>query len=210
MKFLVAPLVALGLVLATPALAQDPAAEARIHADVAFLADDALEGRGTGLRGYDLAAQYVQTRMQGMGLAPGANGSWRQPVTIARMGIAAEGATLTWTPVEQGWSLWSSSGWRSLAVQRWREEQFERWQAEDCPYVQGVPGFHVLSVRGEENRSPLASRALSGTRSITQVCFDERHAGLRYWPGPDWPPREPATELTLPLEGGSQARAKPV
>lgn len=111
MKMFVSAL-ALGLALvAGSAHAQtvrDPAAEARIHADVAFLADDALEGRGTGLRGYDLAAQYVQTRMQGMGLAPGANGSWRQPVTIARMGIAAEGATLTWTPAGGAPVVWTS------------------------------------------------------------------------------------------------------
>jgi Zn-dependent M28 family amino/carboxypeptidase len=108
MKFLVASLVSLGLILSTPALAQDPAAEARIHADVAFLADDALEGRGTGRRGYDIAARYVQTRMQGMGLQPGANGSWRQPVTIARMGIAAEGATLAWVPAQGPGVIWTS------------------------------------------------------------------------------------------------------
>ncbi len=101
---------ALGLALVAGSVqaqtARDPAAEARIHADVAFLADDALEGRGTGLRGYDLAAQYVQTRMQGMGLTPGANGSWRQPVTIARMGT--EEATLSWSPSRGTPVVWTS------------------------------------------------------------------------------------------------------
>ncbi len=111
MKTLVSALALSFALVAGPVQAQsarDPAAEARIHADVAFLADDALEGRGTGHRGYDLAAQYVQTRMQGMGLQPGANGSWRQPVTIARMGIAAEGATLTWTPAGGAPVVWTS------------------------------------------------------------------------------------------------------
>ncbi|MFN4092670.1 MAG: M28 family peptidase [Brevundimonas sp.] len=111
MKTLVSAL-ALSLVLVAGSVhaqsARDPAAEARIHADVAFLADDALEGRGTGQRGYDLAAQYVQTRMQGMGLQPGAAGSWRQPVTIARMGIAAEGATLAWKPAGGQPVVWTS------------------------------------------------------------------------------------------------------
>jgi len=92
----------LGLSLAGPAAAQvasDREAEARIEADVTFLADDALEGRGTGQRGYDLAALYVQSRMQAIGLRPGsAEGSWLQAFTVARIGIAAEGATLTWTP----------------------------------------------------------------------------------------------------------------
>lgn len=99
MKFLVASFVSLSLALATPALAQDPAAESRIRADVTFLADDALEGRQTGQRGYDLAALYVQSRMEAIGLKPGGiEGSWRQPITFARIGIATEGASLTWTP----------------------------------------------------------------------------------------------------------------
>lgn len=99
MKRLVSAL-ALAVAISTPALAQshDEAAEARIRADVTFLADDAIEGRQTGQRGYDLAALYVQTRMQAMGLTPGVNGGWMQPVTFARTGIAEEGAKITWTP----------------------------------------------------------------------------------------------------------------
>ncbi|MDP2765468.1 MAG: hypothetical protein Q8O54_11615, partial [Brevundimonas sp.] len=100
MKMTAARALALGfaLLFAVPAAA-DPAAEARIEADVAFLADDALEGRGTGQRGYDLAALYVQTRMQAVGLRPGGpEGGWRQPFTVARIAIAEEGAALAWTP----------------------------------------------------------------------------------------------------------------
>ena len=108
MKLLVSAL-AMGLCLATSVQAQasrDPAAEARIHADVAFLADDAVEGRGTGHRGYDIAALYVEQRMQAMGLKPGANGSWRQPVTVARMGV--QEGTLTWTPARGAPVVWTS------------------------------------------------------------------------------------------------------
>ena len=99
MKRLVVSAIALAVVLSTPVAAQthDAAAEARIRADVTFLADDAIEGRQSGERGYDLAALYVQTRMQAMGMTPGANGGWMQPVTLARTGIAPEGATITWT-----------------------------------------------------------------------------------------------------------------
>lgn len=94
MKFLL-PL-ALGLAITTPALAQDAATEARIRADVTFLADDALEGRQSGQRGYDLAALYVQTRMEAMGLTPGGvDGTWTQPITFARSSIAPEGASLS-------------------------------------------------------------------------------------------------------------------
>ncbi len=77
----------------------DPGAEARIRADVTFLADDAVEGRETGERGHELAALYVRTRMEAMGMVPGGpDGSWMQPVTVTASRIAPEGATVTWTP----------------------------------------------------------------------------------------------------------------
>jgi Zn-dependent M28 family amino/carboxypeptidase len=58
----------------------DPAA---IRAHTAFLADDLLEGRATGTRGYDIAALYVATQMELMGLKPaGVNGGWLQPVSF--------------------------------------------------------------------------------------------------------------------------------
>lgn len=100
MKRLVVSAIVMAIAVAAPVAAQsaDPAAEARIRADVTFLADDAVEGRGTGQRGYDLAALYVQTRMQAMGLTPGVDGGWMQPVSFARTGIADEGARITWTP----------------------------------------------------------------------------------------------------------------
>ena len=47
----------------------------RLHADVEFLADDMLEGRGTGTRGYDLAAEYVANRFAALGLEPGGSDS---------------------------------------------------------------------------------------------------------------------------------------
>lgn len=53
---------------------------ARIHADVAYLADDLLEGRATGTRGYDLAARYVAARYQALGLQPGTATGWYQTI----------------------------------------------------------------------------------------------------------------------------------
>lgn len=110
MKRLVVSAIALAIAISTPAAAQtqDAAAEARIRADVTFLADDAIEGRQTGERGYDLAALYVQTRMQAMGMTPGVNGGWMQPVSFARTGIAEEGAKITWTPAGGAPVVWSN------------------------------------------------------------------------------------------------------
>ncbi len=88
--------VLLGLALAAaPCAAANPEralehALARLSADslrahVAALADDRMEGRATGTRGYDLAAAYVAGRMKAIGLTPGAaGGSFLQQVPFAR------------------------------------------------------------------------------------------------------------------------------
>jgi Zn-dependent M28 family amino/carboxypeptidase len=64
----------------------------KIRAAVALLASDALEGRGTGTRGYELAARYVADQMQAVGLAgAGIAGSWRQSFSL-RYSTAVIGA----------------------------------------------------------------------------------------------------------------------
>jgi Zn-dependent M28 family amino/carboxypeptidase len=72
--------------------------------DLRFLSDDLLEGRGTGQRGGALAARYIESRMQQIGLVPGASGSsYLQEVPLvgietldeSRLTIDAGGATLT-------------------------------------------------------------------------------------------------------------------
>jgi hypothetical protein len=54
-----------------------------IRADMRFLSDDALEGRGTGTRGYDIAAKFMATQFESLGLQPaGDNGSYFQGVPL--------------------------------------------------------------------------------------------------------------------------------
>lgn len=68
---------------APPGTAGTPAQ--RIEADVRFLADDLLEGREAGTRGYALASLYVAGRMRAMGLEPaGDDGRWFQRVPLLR------------------------------------------------------------------------------------------------------------------------------
>ncbi|HEY8714533.1 MAG TPA: M28 family metallopeptidase, partial [Candidatus Acidoferrum sp.] len=51
-----------------------------------FLADDALEGRGTGTRGYDLAAKYMASQFESLGLEPaGDHGTYFQNVPLRSM-----------------------------------------------------------------------------------------------------------------------------
>lgn len=74
-----------------------------IRADLRFLADDLLEGRGTGQRGGRLAALYLETRFRQLGLQPGASDtSFLQAVPLvgveagedSRLEIHAAGETL--------------------------------------------------------------------------------------------------------------------
>ncbi len=64
----------------------------KIRAQVKFLASDLLEGRGTGARGGDIAAEYIATQFALYGLQPaGDDGSYLQKV--AMLGIATEDDT---------------------------------------------------------------------------------------------------------------------
>jgi len=65
--------------------------EARLRAHMAILADDAMEGRGTGTAGFDRAAAYVADQFKALQLEP-LNGSYLQPLTI-RQSRVDEGAT---------------------------------------------------------------------------------------------------------------------
>lgn len=79
------PAVLLSLALAATAAAaeQPPIAPEAIRAHVEFLADDLLEGRAAGSRGYDLAARYVAGQMRLIGLEPaGDGGGWYQEMKL--------------------------------------------------------------------------------------------------------------------------------
>lgn len=91
----VLPLALLFLLPALPVAAAPPAAAPelkrvldaadakRIDADLRFLADDFLEGRGTGQNGGRLAALYLETRFRLLGLEPAAaNDSYLQEVPL--------------------------------------------------------------------------------------------------------------------------------
>ncbi len=91
LRLLMAPLTAVLLVNSAQAqTAADAAAVQRIRADVEFLASDLLEGRDTGSRGHEIAASYVASRFQSLGLKPGGEkGSWYQQVPFRRATNAA-------------------------------------------------------------------------------------------------------------------------
>ena len=66
--------------------------EATLKAHIKFLADDLLEGRGTGARGGELAAKYIAAQLEAVGAkGAGENGSFFQPVSL--VGVKADPAT---------------------------------------------------------------------------------------------------------------------
>ncbi len=76
-----------------PRLVSSPAA---IEAHVRFLADDLLEGREAGTRGYDIAALYAAAQFGALGLEPaGDDGGWYQRVPLLKGARVLEGARFT-------------------------------------------------------------------------------------------------------------------
>ena len=63
-------------------------ARSALEGPIRFLSSDALEGRGPGTRGDQLARLYLATQLESLGLQPGGpNGQWQQPVDM--IGIKA-------------------------------------------------------------------------------------------------------------------------
>jgi hypothetical protein len=100
MRFVLVPAFAgiVSLALSTPAGTPDASLPSAVRDALAgirgealqthmrVLADDRLEGRGTGTRGYDLAAEYMAAQFKAAGLEPaGGRGIWYQPVPFRRM-----------------------------------------------------------------------------------------------------------------------------
>ncbi len=75
--------------------------EEKIKETVRFLSDDGFEGRAPGSRGGELAAKFIAYQLRTLGIKPGNNGSYFQPVSLvgvkanpdARLRVADRNAT---------------------------------------------------------------------------------------------------------------------
>jgi Zn-dependent M28 family amino/carboxypeptidase len=67
----------------------------RFRSHVAFLADDLLEGRDAGSKGYELGAHYVATQFEGLGLKPGGDAGWYQQVPFLQHKLSGDSARVT-------------------------------------------------------------------------------------------------------------------
>ena len=83
---IVATLATIVIVCATGVVSQRAASsgidEASLKAHVKYLADDKLEGRGTGAPGGEMAAKYIAEQLKAIGAKGAADGSFFQPVSL--------------------------------------------------------------------------------------------------------------------------------
>lgn len=66
-----------------------------LEALLGFVASDELEGRETGTRGQKVAARYLASQFQKMGLKPGADGKWFQEYKLRRVSVNSATVSLT-------------------------------------------------------------------------------------------------------------------
>lgn len=77
-----------------------------IRADMGFLADDLLEGRGTATRGHELAAKFMAAQFEQMGLQPAGNdGTFFQGVPLREFRADEEKTTVTLVKGGTEWKL---------------------------------------------------------------------------------------------------------
>src|SRR5580704_1186755 len=77
-----------------------------IRADMGFLADDLLEGRGTATRGHELAAKFMAAQFEQMGLEPAGNdGTFFQRVPLREFRADEEKTTVTLVKGATEWKL---------------------------------------------------------------------------------------------------------
>jgi Zn-dependent M28 family amino/carboxypeptidase len=77
-----------------------------IRADMRFLADDLLEGRGTGARGHELAAKFMAAQFEQMGLEPaGDGGTYFQRVPLRDYRADEDNTTVILSKPGKEWKL---------------------------------------------------------------------------------------------------------
>jgi Zn-dependent M28 family amino/carboxypeptidase len=97
-KFSALSVLLMSITLVTTSIAQNrrntssSISEDQLRAHIKFLSDDLLEGRGTGARGGEIAAKYIASQFEAMGLkGAGKDGSFFQPVSL--VGVKADPKT---------------------------------------------------------------------------------------------------------------------
>jgi Zn-dependent M28 family amino/carboxypeptidase len=111
---------------------------------LAFLADDLLEGRGTGQRGAELTVRYLETQLQALGLQPAKGNTYRQPVPFLGLRTLVGQSTLSF----MGHGTCATPAFGSQIVYGAGLGQTE--QSFDAPVVFAGFGIHSPSDRWDD------------------------------------------------------------
>ncbi len=93
------------------------------------------------------------------------------------------GCGLEISDLSSGWSMVTSSLWRPREVVAWREAAFQGWLEDGTPHRGSIPEINLLTDEAAPEHSPLMTRPLSATRSVTSIRIEGRmrRAVMRYW-----------------------------
>lgn len=96
----------------------------------------------------------------------------------------AHGDGLAESVLSQPREMLSSSAFETGEVLRWRRERYDAWLARGGVFRGHLPAIHLDRPAGMEEWAVLMDRAVSSTRSITQVETTRGGAEcvMRYWP----------------------------
>ncbi len=124
-------------------------------AHVQYLADDKLEGRDVGSKGYEAAADYVVRQFEHAGLEPGAGSSYSQPAAFIQANLNESRSTLAL--VRDGKALPVTLG--DEALLRWGSEPISD---VDAPLVFAGYGLSIPEAGYSDLQSPGLLNVLRG------------------------------------------------
>ncbi len=124
-------------------------------AHVQFLADDKLEGRDVGSKGFEAAADYVAREFEQAGLAPGARSSYSQRIEFVKATLDEPASRITLT--RDGKTIPVALG----------EEALLRWGSEEIPDIDAPLFFAGYGLNiPEANYNDLKDPALRGAVAV--------------------------------------------
>jgi hypothetical protein len=166
--------IGLMVIAVTPGLAQDAGISAdRIREHTRFLASDLLEGRGVGVRGGDIATEYIATQLALAGAKPaGDNGTFYQRVPL--VGIETQpGATLSGTAGEKTLEFRLGDDFVGVSRTERTETQFEG-AAVFVGHGIAAPEFRWDDYKGVDVRGKVLIMFTSEPASNDPKFFDGR------------------------------------
>jgi hypothetical protein len=180
-----------------------------LRAHTEFLADDALEGRGTGSRGHDLAVKYLRAQFEALGLRGGAaDGSFFQQVPFRRSEVETAATRLVLRGQSSSRDLVHGTDYFLVDTQASQEVEFSGpivfagfgVSAGDLGYddytgldvtdkvvaiLKGAPAFFPATLRAyySDNDVKRRNAAAHGAAGVIEVRTpaDEKRSPWRLW-----------------------------